>query len=149
MRRRIAVDSPPGMMSASTSTRSRGRRTSTDSAPMSRMAATCSRTAPCTASTPIRGRRPWRSVIGLVRALPAADGQALLGRDLSQRLPAHRLAEPGADLDEDLRVVVVRRRLDDRGRVALRVLALEDPRADEHRLRAELAHEGGICRGCD
>src|SRR6187551_3032396 len=145
MRWRIVVNSPPGRTRASRSTRSRGSLTSTGSAPTSRMAATCSRTAPCSASTPIRGRRS--AVIGRsVVPLPAADGEPLLRRDLAQRLATHRLAQAGADLGQDLRVVVVRGGLDDRRGVALRVLALEDAAADEDGLGAELAHEARIGR---
>src|SRR6188472_2880650 len=148
MRWRIVVDSPPGRIRASRPTRSRGNRTSTGSAPTSRMAATCSRTAPCSARTPIRGRRS--AFIGLsVVPLPAADGEPLLRRDLAQRLATHRLAQPSAHLRQDVRVVVVRGGLDDRRGVALWVLALEDPAADEDRLGPELAHEARIGRRRD
>src|SRR5688572_2916013 len=118
----MVVDSPPGRIRASRSTRSRGRRTSIGSAPTSRMAARCGPTAPCSASTPTRGRR-GSVVIGL---LPAANGQALLGRDLAEGGAPHRLAESGAHLGQDLGIVVVRRGLDDRPRIALGILALED-----------------------
>ncbi len=64
-------------------------------------------------------------------------------------MPSIGAAEAGADLGQDLRVVVVRRGLDDRLGVALGVLALEDARADEDRFRAELAHEGRVGRGGD
>src|SRR5688500_595216 len=132
--RRMVVDSPPGRISASRSTRLRGRRTSTGSAPTSRIASTCWRTAPWRASTPIRGFR--LAVIGSCR-LPASDGEPLLRRDLAHGLSAHRLTEAGADLDQDLRIVVMRCRLDDRRRVAFGVGALEDAATDEDRLRAE------------
>src|SRR6186997_698940 len=114
MRGRIVVDSPPGRISASRSTRSRGSLTSTGLPPTSRIAATCSRTAPWRARTPIRGRRS-DSIGPLVVRLPAADGEPLLRRDLAQRLAAHRLAQARTHLGEDLGVVVVRGGLDDRG----------------------------------
>ena len=43
----------------------------------------------------------------------------------------------------------VRRRLDDRPRAALGVLGLEDPRADEVALGAELHHQRGVGGGRD
>src|SRR5688572_27526242 len=144
MSRRMVVDSPPGRINASMSTRSRGRRTSTGSAPTSRMAFRCSRMAPCTARTPTRGRRA-SMIMG--PTLPAASGEALLDGELACGDAPHRLTQACADLGQDLGVVVVRGRLDDRLRVSLGVLALEDAGADEDCLRPELAHEAGVRRG--
>ena len=53
----IVVDSPPGITSPSSPSSCSGSRTSTTSAP-SPEARACSRNAPCSARTPIRGRRP-------------------------------------------------------------------------------------------
>ena len=50
----IAVDSPPGRMSASTDASSSGVRTGLASHPRSQSAARCSRTSPCKARTPTR-----------------------------------------------------------------------------------------------
>src|SRR5207249_11840004 len=58
-------------------------------------------------------------------------------------------AEAFAHLGEDLRIVVVRRRLDDRVRHAGRILTLEDARADEYALGADLHDERGVGRGAD
>ena len=57
-RRLIVVDSPPGITSASTASSSAGRRTGTARSPHDDTAATCSRTSPCRASTPITGDMP-------------------------------------------------------------------------------------------
>ena len=61
------------------------------------------------------------------------------GRD-----PDHRVAEPRGDVGEDLRVLEVRRRLDDRLRAPLGIARLEDARADEDAVRAELHAERGV-----
>src|SRR5512142_227931 len=120
------------MMSASMSSSCSARRTSIASAPSSR------RVRRCSAKSPWRPRTPTRAV--LVR-LPAADGKTFGGRDALAREAAHRLAEPARDLGDELRVGVVRRRLDDRLRHAGRSSGLEDARAHEVPLGAELHHE--------
>ncbi len=82
---RMVVLSPPGRMSASISARSRGRRTSTGSAPTARIASACSRTAPWTARIPIRGGRllPRRSMVPGYQPLTASRSSA--GMSLSSR----------------------------------------------------------------
>src|SRR5690348_1463868 len=100
----MVVLSPPGMMSASTSSSWSARRTSTPSTPMR------SRVRRCSAKSPWRPRTPTRAVVVL---LPAADGKAFGGRDGLERETAHRLAQTARDLGDLLRVGEVRRRLDD------------------------------------
>src|ERR671936_3035569 len=96
----MVVDSPPGMTSPSTPSRSDGTRTSTASRPTSRSARRCSRKAPCRARTP---------------ALPATGLQQPVLAKLGDLLPRHGLAKPERHLRHDLRVGVVGGRLDDRG----------------------------------
>src|SRR5918912_527423 len=110
----MVVDSPPGITRPSSAASSSARRTSTASTPSSRSARTCSRNAPWSARTP---------------TLPATRlEQPVLaeGGDLDAD---HGLAEPGRHLRQDLRIVVVRRRLDDCRGALGRVAALEDARA--------------------
>ena len=64
-------------------------------------------------------------------------------------MPRIGAPRPLRDLGDHLRVVEVRRRLDDGVRHPRRVLALEDARADEHALGAELHHQRGVGRGAD
>jgi hypothetical protein len=73
--------------------------------------------------------------------LPAA-GLEQLGRiERRHRDADQRIAEAGGDAREDLRVVEVRRRLDDRLRPPLRSPRLEDPLADEDAVGAQLHAE--------
>lgn len=61
----------------------------------------------------------------------------------------HGGSEAGADLHEDLGVVVVGGGPNDGLGTGLGVLGLEDSRADEDTVHTELHHEGCICRGGD
>ena len=61
----------------------------------------------------------------------------------------HRHAEALGRVRDALRVPEVRGRLDDRRRARGRVLGLEDARADEHALGAELHHQRRVGRGGD
>src|SRR6266550_8503554 len=135
----IVVLSPPGMISASTSSSCSGLRTSTPSTPSRSSVARCS------AKSPWRPRTPARAVSG--RRSPTADCKSFLRRDRLEREATHRLAESSGDLRDELGVAEVRRRFDDRFRAPRRVGRLEDPRADEVAFRAELHHERGV-RGC-
>src|SRR5207253_2514655 len=63
--------------------------------------------------------------------------------------PAHRVAQPGADLGDDLGFVEVRGRGDDRLRVAEGIVALEDAAADEVAFRAQLHHQRRVRRRGD
>src|SRR6476620_12585303 len=73
--------------------------------------------------------------------LPAAGLEQLARVERLRRDADHRLSEAGGDAGEDLRVVEVRRRLDDRLRAPLRVARLEDAKADEDAVGAELHAE--------
>src|SRR6266511_3298211 len=137
IRRRWAVLSPPGRTRPATPSRSAGCRTSTVSTPIEEKVRTCSMNAPWTARTPIfmaglRSPRSW--AVGL----PAADGQALLLGERLERNASHGRAETLAHVGQDLGVVVVRRRLNDRVGQPGGVLALEDAGAHEDVFRAEL-----------
>src|SRR4051812_32456772 len=127
MSRRMVVLSPPGRISALTPSRSPGRRTGTPSTPIDASVWRCSRKAPWSASTPIFMARA-------AARLPAPDGEALLVRDRFHRDAAHRCTEPLRDVGDDRGVVEVGRGLNDRVRHPGRILALEDPGADEDAL---------------
>ncbi len=71
----------------------------------------------------------------------AADGKTFGGRDRLKSETLHRLAETARHLGDELRVGVVRRRLDDGLRALGWIARLEDPRAHEVALGAELHHE--------
>src|SRR6476620_4589134 len=65
----MVVDSPPGMISASTSSSSRGRRTVAPRAPACSTAYRCSRTSPWTARTPMVGLEGFVTA-GMLRGRP-------------------------------------------------------------------------------
>src|SRR4029077_13572312 len=94
----------------------------------------------------------WRSDAGPPAggfALPAAGFEQLARVERLRRDAHHRLAEAGGDAGKDLRVVEVRRRLDNRLRAALGVARLEDARADEDAGGAELHAERRVGGGRD
>src|SRR6266540_1242656 len=95
---------------------------------------------PCASKSPWRARTP--TTMGLPAAVLDQSGLSELG-DLD---PRHGRAETAGGLRDPLRLVVVGRRLDDRGRAPVGVLGLEDPRANEHALGAELHHQRGVRR---
>src|SRR5918995_112438 len=131
----IVVDSPPGIARTSTRARSSGVRTSTGDAPSSPNTRACSRKSPWSARTPaFTGGSP-----------PAGLEQTLLAELLDVE-PGHRLAEAPGDLRERVGILEVRGGLDDRTRPRRRVLGLEDARADEHAVDAELHHERRVRR---
>src|SRR5437763_2484460 len=131
------VDSPPGRISPSSPARSAGVRTSRASAPSA-------------ASTPAwASKSPWRASTPIVTPLPAAGLDQSLLAERGDLDPRHRRAEVAGGAGHALPVVVVRGGLDDRRGGALRVLGLEDPRAHEHALRAELHHQRGVGGGGD
>src|SRR2546428_5886942 len=159
----MVVLSPPGMMSASTLSSCSGRRTSTPSAPMR------SRVRRCSAKSPWRPRTPTRAVnsslwlwleqqhsllaseslVARLFLLPAADGKAFGCGDRLERETAHRLAETARHVGDELRVGVVRRRLDDGLRALRGITRLEDAGSDEVALGAELHHQRGVGRRRD
>ena len=61
----------------------------------------------------------------------------------------HRLAEAPRHLGQHIGVVVEGGGLDDRRGALRRIAGLEDSRADEHALGAELHHHRGVGRGGD
>src|SRR3954470_16694525 len=76
-----------------------------------------------------------------VSPLPAAGLEQLARVERLRRDADHRLTEAGRHAGQDVRVLVVRRRLDDRLRAPLGITRLEDPRADEDAVGAELHAE--------
>src|SRR5450759_3031731 len=132
----IAVDSPPGMTRPTQSASCSGRRMATTSTPSDSSATTCSRKAPWSARTPIF-------------TLPATLLHALGVRDVRDVDPDHGLAEVAGDPRDDVRVLEMRGRLDDRLGALGRIAGLEDAGADEHAVAAELHHERGVSRGRD
>src|SRR5438477_11050056 len=128
------VDSPPGTTSPSSPSSCSGLRTSTTSAPRRRSIAACSRTLPWTARTPTR-----------MPELPAAGFEQLFRAQRGGGETAHCVAEPARDAPEDLGVVEVRGRLDDRLRAVARIARLEDSGADEDAVGAKLHAERSVC----
>src|SRR5438445_8783371 len=171
----MVVLSPPGRTIPSRPSRSTRVRTSRVRAPAASRARTCSAKAPCIARTPIKGKRapcarpagkrapcarpagksapcarPACARVLLERAeLPASGSEQLVlwdGRDLET---VHRLAEPGGHFGQDLRLVEIGRRRDDRLGTLQGVLRLEDARPDEHPIDTELHHQRGVGGGRD
>src|SRR6476619_8598431 len=101
-------------------------------------------------STPAESSRTDRQGSSRLRPrlllLPAARLEEFFGRERCGRQAAHRIAEAAGYSREDLCVVVVRRRFDDRLRTLAWIVRLEDPRADEDAVRAELHAERRIRR---
>src|SRR5215207_3558391 len=135
----IVVDSPPGITSPSSPSRSRGTRTSRGSAPSSRSSRPWASKSPCSARTPTCGVKPS----------PAPVGEELLLLELARLQRRHRRAEALGRAGDPLGVVEVGGRLDDRGGAGGGVLGLEDARAHERALGAELHHQRGVGRGGD
>src|SRR5688572_11403933 len=100
---RMVVLSPPGRISPLTPSRSAGSRTPTPSTPIAPSVSRCSRNAPCRASTPILMAGAYRAVPW--KPLPAANGEALLLRDLLETDAAHRGSETLRDLGDLLGIV--------------------------------------------
>src|SRR6266850_853781 len=163
------VDSPPGMMSPSTTSSSDGFRTSTASTPHFSSALAWSAKSPWRASTPIlidsrlalpfidsprlRLRLALPSIdsprLWLRLALPSSCLEELLFRDLRGLETDHRVAEILAHARQHVGVLEMGRRLDDRAGALGRVARLEDSGADEDGFRSELHHEGGVGRRRD
>src|SRR3954449_4073358 len=97
----------------------------------------------CEDAVGMRARTPYVRL-----QLPAACLEQLARIERLRRDADHRLAEAGGHAGKDVCVLIVRRRLDDRLRAALGVARLEDARADEEAVCAELHAErcvGGRC----
>ena len=137
----------------------RGRRAApafaprTASAPSERSIRAWAAKSPWLASTPIRRRLAapgagWRRVGGQAQA-PRCCSSSPSGGELGDVVAAHRLAELHRGGGDPLGVVEVGGRLDDRPRPPLGVLGLEDPRADEVALGAELHRQRRVGRRGD
>src|SRR5690606_38185919 len=134
------------MTSASSPPSSSGVRTSMASAPSSATIRACAAKSPWLASTPTRRRSAPVSggTVGPAPAKglgPAVLEELALGGELCDVVAAHRLAELTRGFGDALRVLEVRGRLDDGPGAPLRIARLEDARADEVALRAELHRE--------
>src|SRR5216683_4110398 len=139
----IVVLSPPGNTRPSRSRRSSGVFTSRVFAPEASSARTCSANAPCIARTPIKGA-PMRPADA--RRLPASGSEQLVLRDGGNLEPRHRLPETGGNLRQHFWLVEVGCGRHDRFGTLQGVLGLEDARADEHTVHAELHHQRSVRR---
>src|SRR6188474_1139130 len=133
----IVVLSPPGITSPSRSVMSRGVLTSLTAAPRSRRARSCASNPPWIARTPRRSSGT------------AVLQQRVGGGQLGNLEARHGLTETDRGRCHPLRVVEVRGRLDDRLGAPLGIRALEDARADEVALGAELHHQRRVGRRSD
>src|SRR5215218_8207470 len=122
----IVVDSPPGITRPSRPSRSAGTRTSRTSAPSSRSIRACA------------AKPPWRASTPISTGLPAALGEQLVLAERARLERVHRRAEALGGLRDAERIGEVRAGLDDRAGAVLGIGGLEDPRADEQALGAEL-----------
>src|SRR4051794_23875628 len=146
----MVVDSPPGMTSPSRPFSSAGVRTSLASAPSSASMRRWASKSPCRARTPIFsgaiGREaeeeaPWSGTAALKQATVLSQGLDFEAR--------HRVPELHRSLRDSLRILEVGRGFNDRASARCRVLALEDARADEVALGAQLHHQRRIRRSGD
>jgi len=134
-RRLIVVDSPPGRISASTRSSSSGVRTVDASAPQPRTASRCSWTSPWRARTPTRRmvnslsadanapslagrlrviRTPLVYAAGRAASASPTAGCEQLPAASRRRRARHGLAQTCAHFSDDLGLVEIRRRGDDR-----------------------------------
>src|SRR5215213_3346104 len=116
--------------------------TSTGSTPSFFRISTCSRTSPCSASTPILAgpsvfSSALRAVTRRVSPLPATRRQLLPLREIPHLLADHRLAQALAPLRDGLRVVEAGRGLYEGVRPSSRFATLED----------STPHEDTVCSG--
>src|SRR5438445_511928 len=140
----IVVLSPPGSTMPSRPSRSSLVLTRRVLAPTAPSAWTCSANAPCIARTPITG-----ALVACARRLPASGSEQLFLRDGWDLEPGHRLSQSRGDLREDVGLVEIRRGRDDRLGALQGVLGLEDARAHEQAVDAELHHQRRIRGRCD
>ena len=136
----MVVDSPPGMTSPSSRARSPGMRTST---------ASCAE--PPDSVDVLAERALQREDADVAGRLTSRACASSSRRRASSSIvePDHRLAEACGDLGDELGVAEVRRRLDDRRGPRAGSPRLEDARADEHAVGAELHHQRGVGRRGD
>jgi glycosyltransferase involved in cell wall biosynthesis len=97
----------------------------------------------------MRGVMAGRPATTLARPLPAAVGVALAGREGVQADARHGLAQAAGHLGDDVRVVVERGCLHDRGGPGRRIPGLENPRPHKHPVRAQLHHHRRVRRRRD
>src|SRR5437773_6619946 len=155
----IVVLSPPGSTIPSRPSRSSAVRTTRVRAPHACGARMCSANAPRLARTPMRGDllflpplaggRPGAAGEGSGAELPASGSEQLVLRDGGNLEPVHRLSQPRGDLGENLRLVEVGRGGNYCFGTLQGVLGLEDARAYEYAIDAQLHHQRGIGRGGD
>src|SRR5213080_716733 len=105
----MVVLSPPGSTMPSRPLRSSRVRTRRVRAPTASSACTCSAKAPCIARTPMRG-----VLLRLGAELPASGSEQLVLRDGRDLEAVHRFAQPRGDFGQDLWLVVVGGRGNDR-----------------------------------
>src|SRR5438270_977929 len=136
----IVVLSPPGSTMPSNPSRSSVVRTSLVRAPAASSALTCSAKAPCIARTPISGAAAW-----LGRAeLPASGSEQLVLGDGRYLQAVHGLTQLGGDLGQDLGLVEVGGRRNDRLGTLQGVLRLEDAGPDKDTIHPQLHHQRGV-----
>src|SRR3984893_16798151 len=142
----MVVLSPPGRTMPSRPASSSALRTGNASAPRRVSAWMCSRKAPWRARTPILG-----ALTGARRRgeLPTARGEQLLLEDGADLQALHGRAQSLAGLEDLLRLVEVGGGGDDRPGHLQRLFGLEDARADEVAVAAELHHQGRVGRSGD
>src|SRR5437870_2161388 len=133
----IVVLSPPGSTIPSSPSRSSFVRTSLVRAPAASSALTCSAKAPCIARTPISGA----GALSERAALPASGSEQLVLRDGRDLQAVHGFAQLSRDLGQDLGLVEVCGRRDDRLGTLQGVLGLEDARPDKHPIDTQLHHQ--------
>src|SRR4028119_629816 len=136
----MVVDSPPGTMAPAKPFNSSTVLTSTGSTPSRRKISACSWTSPWSARMP---------TLGLSSPLPATRREPLLFLEIPHLPPDHRLAEAPPGPGHGLRVLEVRRRLNDGPRPEGRVAALEDAAPDKDAVGPELHHERRVRRRGD
>src|SRR5688572_21010920 len=134
----IVVDSPPGITRPSRPSSPAGVRTSRTSAPSPRSIRAWAWKSPCRARTPTSGM-----------VLPAPVGEQLAFLELARLEGGHRGAEALRGARDARRVLEVGGGLDDRAGADRGLGGLEDARADEHALGAELHHQRRVGRGGD
>src|SRR3984893_7741500 len=142
----MVVLSPPGRTMPSRPASSSALRTGNASAPRRVSAWMCSRKAPWRARTPILGALTSASRRG---KLPTARGEQLLLEDGADLQALHGRAQSLADLEDLLRLVEKGGGGDDRPGHLEWLFRLENARADEVAVAAELHHQRGVSRRGD
>src|SRR6202171_4107912 len=137
----MVVLSPPGRTMPSRPASSSALRTGNASAPRRVSAWLCSRKAPGRPRTPVLGALTGAGRRG---ELPTARGEQLLLEDAADLQALHGRAQSLADLEDLLRLVEVGGGGDDRPGHLERLFGLENARANEIAVTAELHHQGRV-----